>query len=507
MGSWKRFSYRWRLFWPLVIVVWLVIGVLALFQYNHEQQENEKRISNELSFVMSRVLKAWDRNEDPKEFIKFFSDYYDTSPLFINMRVSVYDENKLLRFKTGVPIEIKEFQDAFDASDDDTRDLFSSNDHSTFYTAMYTSDGRYLVMISITSTKRALETFIQEPTMWFLILALGLSATIFVFLYSNYFGRTIRLMNEFADNAASGKPFNAEEKFPHDELGEISRHIVQLYREKDAAREQSERDHQVALHAIDEKMRIKHQLTNNINHELKTPVGVIKGYLDTIAETPDLPKSLHDKFIDGARKNVDRLAGLLQDVSAMARLEDGGGTIPMSEIDFHDLVYSIDNDLENAQLAKKMHFHYSIPLDCLIQGNSNLLTGMLWNLIRNAALHSGGDSMGLILVAESQKFYTFSFYDNGTGVDEVHLSRLFERFYRIDSGRSRKVGGTGLGLPIVKKTVESLGGSISVHNRSNGGLEFIFTLKKWNPDTSGSKQNNPGFDADDPGVDIEPDIE
>ena len=83
------------------------------------------------------------------------------------------------------------------------------------------------------------------------------------------------------------------------------------------------------------------------------------------------------------------------------------------------------------------------------------------------------------MIAESERYYTFSFYDNGTGVGEEHIPRLFDRFYRVDTGRSRKVGGTGLGLPIVKSTVEALGGTITVRNRSTGGLEFFFTLEKW----------------------------
>ena len=87
--------------------------------------------------------------------------------------------------------------------------------------------------------------------------------------------------------------------------------------------------------------------------------------------------------------------------------------------------------------------------------------------------------MGIKLVVESEKHYTFSFYDNGVGVEPDHLPHLFERFYRVDAGRSRKSGGTGLGLPIVKNTIEALGGSISVHNRTEGGLEFLFTLEKW----------------------------
>ena len=98
---------------------------------------------------------------------------------------------------------------------------------------------------------------------------------------------------------------------------------------------------------------------------------------------------------------------------------------------------------------------------------------------RNADFHSHGTECGVKLISENKREYRFSFYDNGTGVGEEHLAHLFERFYRIDKGRSRKVGGTGLGLPIVKNTINVMGGAITVSNRPEGGLEFRFTLLKW----------------------------
>lgn len=94
-------------------------------------------------------------------------------------------------------------------------------------------------------------------------------------------------------------------------------------------------------------------------------------------------------------------------------------------------------------------------------------------------MHSRGTAMSLKLLSESPKFYTFSFSDNGTGVPQESLPHLFERFYRVDTGRSRKAGGSGLGLPIVRNVIMVLGGAISVRNQSTGGLEFIFTLPKW----------------------------
>jgi signal transduction histidine kinase len=82
------------------------------------------------------------------------------------------------------------------------------------------------------------------------------------------------------------------------------------------------------------------------------------------------------------------------------------------------------------------------------------------------------------LIGRNDNYYSFTFYDNGTGVDEEHLPHLFDRFYRIDKGRSRKLGGTGLGLPIVKSSINKMGGSITVRNRKGGGLEYIFTLRR-----------------------------
>ncbi len=161
------------------------------------------------------------------------------------------------------------------------------------------------------------------------------------------------------------------------------------------------------------------------------------------------------------------------------RSEEGAGNVPVTGVDFHDLVFTIENDLTASGMAGNMAFNYNLPLDCIVKGNGTLLVGMVSNLIKNAAQHSHGTEMGLRLIVESEKYYTFSFYDNGTGVEPQHLPHLFERFYRIDAGRSRKVGGTGLGLPIVKNTVEALGGTITARNRSEGGLEFLFTLEKW----------------------------
>ena len=114
----------------------------------------------------------------------------------------------------------------------------------------------------------------------------------------------------------------------------------------------------------------------------------------------------------------------------------------------------------------------------IINGNISLIGSIFRNLTENAIAYSGGKNIYISLVENSDEFCKIRFEDDGCGVEEKQLNRIFERFYRIDKGRSRKMGGTGLGLAIVKHAVQFHGGTITVSNRSNGGLSFLFTLQK-----------------------------
>jgi signal transduction histidine kinase len=300
---------------------------------------------------------------------------------------------------------------------------------------------------------------------------------VFAAITARILSRNVTLLYEFAHRAAAGEPMIAEKEFPHDMLGDISRQIFKLYTEKDAAMARSEYDHAAAIKATEDKVRSTRELSNNINHELKTPVGVIRGYLDTIAEHPEMPPETQKRFIDNARQAMERLCNLLNDLSSITRLEEGGASIIREPVVINDLLYNMSAEIKSTEILKHITFSYDVPEECTVMSNYSLLYGMLMNLIVNADFHSRGDSCELKLLGEvDHRFYSFSFADNGVGVSEEHIPHLFERFYRIDKGRSRKVGGTGLGLPIVKNTVTVFGGDITVRNRTPHGLEFIFTL-------------------------------
>ncbi|MDE6403711.1 MAG: HAMP domain-containing histidine kinase, partial [Muribaculaceae bacterium] len=145
-------------------------------------------------------------------------------------------------------------------------------------------------------------------------------------------------------------------------------------------------------------------------------------------------------------------------------------------INFHEVAESIAEDVAQDHIADSMTFSYNVPDDCLVFGHKSLLVNAMLNLIYNAARHSGGTAISLDWIGERDGRQIFTFADNGIGVDPEHLGRLFDLFYRVDSGRSRKNGGSGLGLPLVQRIITAMGGEITVDNAPDGGLRFTFSL-------------------------------
>ena len=230
-----------------------------------------------------------------------------------------------------------------------------------------------------------------------------------------------------------------------------------------------------------EKRRlIKQQLTSNIAHELKTPLSSIRGYLETIMENADeIPKDKQIYFVERAFAQSERLTGLLNDVSLLNNIEDAGDLFETKIVYLKELVDEVIENLESRLKDQKIKAKISISEDVAIYGNDSLLSSIFQNLVENSIKYAGENiEIRIRQYLEDDKFYYFSYSDTGIGVPEEHLARIFERFYRVDPGRARATGGTGLGLAIVKNAVQLHKGEISVRNRNNGGLEFLFSLAK-----------------------------
>lgn len=463
----------------------IVFGLIIFYQYKREADYRAKMFAAELDLIDNRILDAYKDDVSLRGFMAFIQQFFKDS-MFEGVRISVY-RNERLYYSLGVPLP-------YDVEDLNVKDksfesfnggesvkLISDDDEDSFYflSTARSSDGKIVIRTAMPYNEDVHDEIDIDKSVW-LVIILCLSITLVVVYFSTRaFSHNIILLRDFAYRASTGGHFTGLDDFPKDELGDISREIVKLYRERGKAVERANRERKVAVHAIEEKARVTRQMTNNINHEIKTPVGIIRGYLESILSDPDMDATTRTHFLERMLLNVERLTALLNDVSTITRLENGADMIATDKVNMHDLLYQIENDLPASGLAGSMSFEFDVPMECDVEGNYNLLNGMICGLIKNAALHSGGTEISLNMISENERFYIFSFADNGNGVSEEHLPHLFERFYRVDTGRSRKVGGTGLGLPIVKSTIESFGGSVSVRNRSQGGLEFIFSLPKW----------------------------
>ena len=227
-----------------------------------------------------------------------------------------------------------------------------------------------------------------------------------------------------------------------------------------------------------EKIRITKELTDNINHELKTPVASIQVCLETLLSGIDLTEEKRQELIGRCYVHNTRLRKLLASISLITRIEKGSHLIEKEPVLINSIIDEIDEELKIMPANERFTLHTDFKDKVVINGNISLIASIFRNLTENAISYSGGKNIYISLVKNNSKFCKIRFEDDGNGVDESKLSHLFERFYRVDNGRSRKKGGTGLGLTIVHHAVQFHGGMIVASNRKNGGLILEFTLRK-----------------------------
>lgn len=225
--------------------------------------------------------------------------------------------------------------------------------------------------------------------------------------------------------------------------------------------------------------QLKQEMTNNIAHELKTPVSSIRGYLEILLGDKPVDDAKRQYFLERCFQQTLRLSDLINDVSLINKLEESSDLFPKSDIEVHDIAQEAIRELEDQAQAEHIAIRNNLPRPITIQGNHSLVYAIFRNLIENAIAYAGNDIEVVIeCYKEDDERYYLHFYDTGVGVANEYLPKIFDRFQRIDEGRSRKYGGTGLGLSIVKHAVLFHDGDIYTKNRDEGGLEFFFSLKK-----------------------------
>jgi signal transduction histidine kinase len=316
--------------------------------------------------------------------------------------------------------------------------------------------------------------FIQIAIILLLILGIAFYSVM------KHLGESIERLNEFALKAEQDEIIEYPSHFPNNELGDISHHIVQIYNRLMNMKKDLLKEKQQVVAQEEEKNAIKQQLTQNIAHELKTPVSSIQGYLETIINNKDLSREILDDFILKSYVQSTRLVALLHDIAKLTRIDEAPHLIQKEHVDIAELIKQVISDV-SLQLNEKnitiVNKTENTVLSCY--GNLSLLYSIFRNLFDNSIAYAGCNiRIEIELYQEDEQMYYFSYSDTGIGIDEAHLTRIFERFYRVDKGRSRKAGGTGLGLSVVKHAVMFHNGEITAKSGDEGGLAFLFSIKK-----------------------------
>ena len=224
--------------------------------------------------------------------------------------------------------------------------------------------------------------------------------------------------------------------------------------------------------------RVRKDFIANISHELRTPITIIKGFADTLVEDISIlnEKSVKD-FLDKIRANSHRLHCLVEDLLTLGKLESGARATSGREIPLKTIVDFIQSNYKFRLLSARIELNISLPKSiCEELLNDVMLSQILENLIENSLKHARGAT--LVSIAFTKKNHTIQgiVYDNGCGIPKNMLGKVFERFYCVDSSRSRQTGGTGLGLSIVKHIVESMGGKIHAESDGKAFTRIIFTI-------------------------------
>ena len=570
-----------KLFLYLLSAFFSLIAVITFFQYQREKEFRTEQLDQLLStynYTINNYIdkKAWTPNE-LREFITVFPDTL--------LRVTLIDKEGKVLFDNSVAdgTKLENHINRPEIVMANSQITGKAIRHSTsigkdFYYLAHRF-GSYYVRTALPFNLNVVE-MLKANTFFLYFMAFILLLAIFaLFFISKNFTDSIARLRIFTQKAESGEMLETDIYFPNDELGEISRNIVHLYKQmqetKDDVNNEREKlikhlqisqeglgifspekkellvnshfiqytnilsDQQsensdkifnlaefeeinqfinesfkndqltrkkmviekngrvfmvrcivfqdntfeISINDITVQERdneLKRHLTQNISHELKTPVSSIMGYMESILENPDLDPARQKFFVERSFMQAKRLTALLQDISTLNKIDEGKRLFQKEPCDLaqiiNDVLFDVHLQIEQKKCVILRNYNAVLPL----QGNRSLLYSIFRNLTDNALTYGGEQIViDISCYREDEQFYYFSFSDNGVGIAEEHLGKVFERFYRVDKGRSRKIGGTGLGLAIVKNAVLLHKGTISAKSVSTGGLSFIFSLRKY----------------------------
>ena len=235
------------------------------------------------------------------------------------------------------------------------------------------------------------------------------------------------------------------------------------------------------INILKDQENYRREFLGNVSHELKTPLFTIQGYILTLIEGALKDKKVRGKYLRRSAKGVDRLISIVKDLDLITQFESGIKTVDKTDFNIYELIENVYDlmEFESEKNNTKLLVYNENNTPVIVNADKERILQVLTNLVVNSIKYGKEGGYTKVKVEEYDKDRIIvRVKDNGEGIEDEHLPRLFERFYRIDKNRSRKKGGSGLGLSIVKHIIEAHQEQIFVKSKIGQGTEFSFTLQK-----------------------------
>ena len=452
----------------------------SAYQYQREKEYKIDILHSRLQMYNYEMVQTV--GEDSLTNSRLFRDYVARHQME-GLRVSVIDMKGWVILDSydanvdslGNHLQRKEIQQAIHQGNGYDIKRMSQSTHETyFYSA--TRFGDVIVRAAVPYSAELTRSLQADNAYIYFAAVLTLLLGIVLYYTTRRISRHIGHLREFAVKAEKGEELDTEleKRLPDDELSDISHTLIMLYWK--------------LRHSEEDKLRIKRQLTQNAAHELKTPAATIHWYLESILDNPDMDEDKKKHFLERCYVQSERMTKLLLDMSALTKLDEMDGNKVLTrqayhQVDVLQVIQSVLDDTSPQLQEKGITPSLQVPQHVEVLGDQSMLYSIFRNLVDNVIAYATEATHLDIECSETEKdgrhFYEFLVRDDGPGVETLHLDHLFERFYRIDKGRSRKLGGTGLGLAIVKNAVAAHGGSTTALSTPGGGLTIRFTLARF----------------------------
>ncbi len=331
----------------------------------------------------------------------------------------------------------------------------------------------FITAIIIASANALLSLFLQRD--WYIpLIVFGITFIIIYWLYyytlQRFIYRKIKLIYKFIyqTKATKKEEFFYENILPQKSIEEVS---------EDVQKWATQRKDEIELLKANEQFR--KEFLMNLAHELRTPIFSVQGYVDTLLGGALEDEEVNRKFLTNASKGIDRLVRLVDDLDEISKLESGKIPLIQETFSIQDLIRDVYEEFSLKAKAKSIQllFKKGTERPMMVNADKQKIKQVLVNLVENAIKYgndNGSVTAGCYEMDEKHVYIEIS--DDGPGIGEEHLPRIFERFYRADRHRARAIGGTGLGLAIVKHIIEAHGQSVNVRSKPGVGSSFGFTL-------------------------------